>query len=130
MSDFKIVPTSDGRYDLAIENHDFVIIGDTEATWQEYVAQNITFIVNTHFGESSFDTSAGFPWLEAVFGVQPIEGVVTLLHDALLEAEGVSGLNEAPVIEFDPATQRLTITVQAAGEDFSSLKVTTEIATS
>lgn len=126
MSDLAIALVANGRYDLVIEDNDFVVIGETEDTWQAYVVQNITYVVGVFYAESPFDRSVGFPYLEAVFGTQPIEGIVTLFNDHVLAAEGVEGLDEAPVLEFEKETQRLFVSIKAQGSDFE-IQLQTEV---
>lgn len=123
MSDFLIEPLGDGDYDLVIEDDDFVIVGDTEETWQSYVAQNVIYTLGTWLGESAYDRSQGFPWEQGVFGKQPLEGIVALLYNHTLKAEGVKGLSVPPVIDVDRVSRKATISMQVDGEAFRDLDV-------
>lgn len=126
MSDLKIVPIGDGQYDLAFENDDLVVIGETATTWPQSVAQDVTYTLSTWFGESAFDRSVGFPWQEGVFGENPIDGVGSLVYDFIVGVDGVEGMDEAPILDFDAANSRLTINATATGREFT-VPVTLEV---
>ena len=126
MSDFKIEPLGDGTWDLVMEDGDFVMVGETAATWQDEVKQRVAYAVGTWYQESAFDRDQGFPWLEGVFGKQPLEGIAALVYDHIIAVEGVEGIDDAPVLSLDTETRILTITVDVRGEGFV-VPVTVEI---
>lgn len=117
--DAQIEPIGGGDYDLVITDGDLVLVGHTAATWQQSVKQDLEYTLGTWLGESAFDRSAGFPWRQAVFGTNPIEGIGALVYDYIVSVDGIDGLVQAPVLELDSATGRLSITAEAEGEDFA-----------
>lgn len=124
MSDLQIEPAGGGSYDLVLQTvngvDDFVLIGDDEASWPSLVQQRVTYAVGTWLEESPFDRSLGFPWEQAVFGRQPVEGIVAYLYEKIIAVDGVEALAEPPVIELNNATRQATITVQALGQAFEA----------
>ena len=124
--DAEVEPIGNGDHDLKIVDGDLVIVGETAETHQRAVVQRIRYAVGTFFGECPFDRSEGFPWVESVFGVQPVDGVGALLQDHISKVEGVEGLDEPPVIELDKESGRLLIQVKAKGSEFE-IPVDTEV---
>lgn len=118
MIDAQIEAIGGGDYDLVITDGDLVLVGGTEDTHPAAVVQDLTYEFGTWFGESPFDRSVGFPWVESVFGVHPIEGIGALVHERAVAIERVEDLEDAPVLEFDPLTARLSIQIHAKGADF------------
>lgn len=126
MTDFLIEPIGNGDNDLVMTNNDFVMVGNTEETHAQAVAQRVRYEVGTWFGESAFDRSKGFPWREAVFGTEPVDGIGALVHDRLVKVKGVDGIEQAPELTLDTEIGRLSIAVvvQAAGFE---VPVSTEV---
>ncbi len=118
MSDFKIEAIGDGYYDLVLTDDDFVVVGETAETWPDELQQRVTYEFGTWLGESFWDTSKGFPWLESVFGKQPIDGIAALVYEHAVAVEGVEGMNETPELSLDNETRKLTIKGTVKGEDF------------
>lgn len=116
--DLKIEHVGDGVWDLAMEGGDFVLIGHTEATWPDLVAQRVTFAILTWLGESPFNRGDGFPWADGVFGRNPVEGIAALLHAHIVAVDGVEGLDEPPTLTLDAVTRVLTITATVRGSDW------------
>jgi hypothetical protein len=86
----------------------------------------VVYALNTWFGESAFDRNAGFPWREAVFGRQPLDGIAELIYDRLISIEGVEEITDPPRLELDTVTRKLTISVAIKGNGFV-VPVTTTI---
>jgi hypothetical protein len=126
MSDFQIESIGGGDYDLVMTDGDFVIIGNDEDTWLESVGQDLLYTFGVWYGESSFDESCGFPWRETVFGTHPIEGVAALVAEYAQDRPDVLGLEEPPIVEYDSASQRLTISLAATADEFV-IPVTLEV---
>lgn len=116
--DFKIEPVGAGYWDLVITNGDLVLVGETEGTWPALVTQNVAFKTMVWLGESEFDRSIGFPWIQSVFGLQPIDGIGALIYDAVISAEGIEGLQDAPSLSLESETGVLSIDLTAKGLDF------------
>lgn len=112
--DLQIAPFGGGRYDLVLteteQGLDAVMIGATEATHPQAVLQRITYALGVWLGESRFDRSFGFPWEQAVFGRQPIDGVPLYLAEHIAGVEGVVDLIGTPVLLYDNEARRLLIT--------------------
>jgi hypothetical protein len=118
MTDFAIESIGDGQYDLVLTSNDFVIVGATEDTWQDELSQRIAFAVGTWLGESAFDRSVGFPWLQGVFGKQPIDGIAALVYETISGVDGVEGIVGQPIITLDTATRVLSIAVDVRSRSF------------
>lgn len=118
MTDFKVESIGGGDYDLVLTDGDFVLIGDTEDTWLEAVGQDLLYTFGVWYGESVFDRNAGFPWRETVFGTNPIEGISALIVEYAQARPDIEGFDEPPVIEYDAATARLFLTLQAVARGF------------
>lgn len=116
MSDIQIEPIGGGDHDLAIVGGDWQLVGHTEATWPDYVIQNLRYHLGMWLGESPFDRGAGFPWREGVFGAQMLDGIGALVYAYATETEGVEGLDDAPDLVFDRATGRLFISISLKGD--------------
>lgn len=121
--DFQIEPVGAGAYDLVLSETehglDAVLIGDDAATHPTATLQRITYACLVWLGESRFDRSVGFPWEQAVFGRNPIEGIPVLLQEQIQSVEGVEGIANTPDLLYDASTRRLVIEpVQVAGRDF------------
>jgi len=126
VSDFKVESIGGGDYDLVLADGDFVIIGNTDATWLESVGQDLLYTYGVWYGESVFDRARGFPWRETVFGTHPIEGIAALVAEYAYDRPDVESLDQPPVIEYDSASQRLTLSLAATVNEFT-IPVTLEI---
>jgi hypothetical protein len=82
----------------------------------EEVAQRVVYRLMTWLRESPYDRSAGVPYLDGVFGFEPIEGVAGLLAQEILDVEGVDGFLEGPVFALDGRTLTVTATLQVGEE--------------
>ncbi len=83
MTDLAIRQDGD-QWDFAIEGGDFVRVDGPEE-----VAQRVTYRLMTWLGESVYDTSAGVPYIDGVFGAEPVPGVAQLLLEVIRKTEGV-----------------------------------------
>lgn len=121
--DFQIEAVGGGAYDVVLTETehglDFVLVGDDEATHPQATVQRCTYAIGVWLGESPFDLSVGFPWLQTVFG-GPVEGVPMLLQEHLQRVEGVDDLDKPPELLYDPAERRLVISpLEIAGLPFA-----------
>lgn len=118
MTDFAIEPLGNGDHDLVITANDFVIVGRTSDTWIDELQQRIYYALGTWHGESAWDRSKGFPWVEGVFGRQPIDGIAALIYQKILEVDGVDGIQGQPTIELDTVARQLSISCQVISGEF------------
>lgn len=125
MSDFQIETIGNGDHDLVITDNDFVLVGETEDTWQTEVVQRVRFALGTWYAESAFDRSVGFPYLEGVFGRQPLEGIQAIVTQEILDVDGVDGIEDGPTLDLDRTARVLTISVTIKGTGFVVPVVTT-----
>lgn len=113
-SDLQIEPVGGGRYDLVLteteQGLDAVMAGASEATHPQAVLQRITYAIGVWLGESRFDRAFGFPWEQAVFGRNPIDGVPLYLAEHIAGVEGVVDLIGTPTLLYDNEARRLLIT--------------------
>lgn len=108
MSDLKIADEGDG-WDLVLEDGDVVLFGSDDLTAE--VAQRVVYTVMTWQGESPYDLAAGLPYLDGIFGFEPVPGVAGLITQAIADTEGVAEVDESPVYSLDTTTHELSISV-------------------
>lgn len=93
MTDFKIANGADG-WDLVLDGGDLVL---TESLGEmEVVRQRVVYALSTWLGESVYETTAGLPYEQGIFGFEPVPGVVGLIVSRVLQVDGVDGLVGAP----------------------------------
>ncbi len=83
--DFAIYNPGTG-WDLQLVDGDLVMLAEDSAS---DVAQRVIYRLSTWRGESPFDALAGVPYLDGVFGYEPVAGVVALLRNVIETTEGV-----------------------------------------
>lgn len=117
MSDLKIVANGgDGLavdWGLVIENGDLALT----ASRTEEVAQRVVYRLQTWLSESIYDTSAGVPYLDGVFGFQPREGVAALLIEEIRNTPGVDEIVDNPEFLLEGNTLTLYVIIRVSGED-------------
>lgn len=84
MSDLKIERSQYG-WDAIMTDGDLVL--ETDET--SLVAQRVIYRLMTWLRESPYDRSAGVPYLDGVFGPEPVEAIVFLLTQEMLDTDGV-----------------------------------------
>ena len=93
-------------YDLDLTGGDLSFVEGKQAR-----AQDIQMALRTWLGETPYDTTAGVPWLQAIFS-QPknpnIDAIRFILERRILDRPGVLGVQLDPV--FDRSSRVLTIT--------------------
>lgn len=114
MTDFLIRNDGSG-FDLVIEDGDVVFTADESRLTE--VSQRVIYRLSTWRGETAYDTAAGVPYLDMVFGQQPTPGVAAILTQIILETEGVDGLVEAPSFLLSDARVLSFTAVIEVGED-------------
>lgn len=122
MSDLRIEAAGGGQYDLALVTNgdrvEFDLIGLAADTWPTLVTQRLLYAYNVWLGESRFATDVGFPWLQGVFGEEPLENIGALVYQRGLDVEGVENFASGPELTFDPERRELSIVAEIQGEDF------------
>lgn len=88
-------------WDLQITNGDLVMLAEDSAA---DVAQRVVYRLSTWRGESPFDATTGIPYLDGVFGFEPVAGVVALLRNVIETTEGVDEVIGDP--DFELSDQR------------------------
>lgn len=109
MSDLKLDPTTN---DIALENGDLAIVGDSDA-----VAQHIRQRLKFFRGEWFLDTSAGVPYYQDILKKNPNPEVVEqLLRNEILGTPGVLELQKFEM-DFQGATRSLRVSFQVRTVD-------------
>lgn len=99
--------SNDGTgWDLKLTDGDLVMHVEDSA---EDVAQRVVYRLSTWRGESPFDALAGVPYLDGVFGYEPVAGVVALLRNVIETTEGVAEVLGDPDFVLDQTTRTLAI---------------------
>lgn len=91
-------------YDLVLaDDGDLDLVTDR----LELAAHLALYRVLTWSAESVYDRSVGIPYLDGVFGKQPLEAVGVLFVE---ELRGTPGVDEVldPIFDLDPNTRQLT----------------------
>ena len=111
MSDLKI--SNDGTgFDLVIEDGDVVLhVADTDDDRANEVLQRVVYRLMTWTGESVYDRGAGLPYLDGIFGDEPIGDVAALLTQTVIDTDGVDELVGIPSYEFDSESGTLSIAI-------------------
>lgn len=97
MSD--VMLTNTGQWDLLIQGGDLVMASAVGRTAE--VAQRVLYRLMTWYEESPYDVRVGIPYLDVIFGVNPVPGVVGYLTAVALNTDGVDSLYDSPTFELD-----------------------------
>lgn len=92
VSDLQIDATT-GVWDLALVDGDLVFVDDVSRAAE--VMQRVIYRLMTWRGESVYDRGAGLPYLDGIFGVEPVPDVVGLLNQTVLDTDGVVAIVES-----------------------------------
>lgn len=127
MSDLYITAET-GEWDLALEDGDLVLVHDLEENaYAAEVAQRVVYRVMTWQGESVYDTAAGLPYLDGIFGFEPVPGVAALISQTVIETEGVAEIDGNPTYLLEPTTRELSMTIAIKDDRGGELLVATEV---
>jgi hypothetical protein len=110
VSDLKIADTAGQGWDLVLEDGDVVLFGPDDTTAE--VAQRVVYTVMTWQGESPYDLAAGLPYLDGIFGFEPVPGVAGLITQAIQDTEGVAEVDENPSYLLETTTRELSMSVR------------------
>lgn len=124
MSDLQI-DASTGVWDLVLEDGDLVLVHDVSHAAE--VAQRVVYRLMTWLAESPYDRGAGLPYLDGIFGFEPLPGVAGLLTQTILETEGVTEIIGAPDYILDGG--RLSYSVAIRIDDGTETTITAAVGT-
>lgn len=102
----------DAQGDLSLEEGDMVLISGAEG-----VASDLGARLQTFAGEWFLDGNLGMPYLQQVFGKQPLPRIEELFRRAILETPGVSRIERLAVTKVG---RELRVAFRAL-TDFSTL---------
>lgn len=109
MSDLYIANTGD-EWDLVLDDGDVVLVHELdENPVASEVAQRVVYNVMAWLGESPYDTGAGMPYLDGIFGFEPVPGIAALFTQTVLDTDGVDELDENPTYTLEPITRELAM---------------------
>ena len=72
MSDLQIDATT-GVWDLTLDDGDAVLVHEISRAAE--VAQRVVYALMTWRGESVYDRGVGLPYLDGIFGFEPLPGI-------------------------------------------------------
>jgi hypothetical protein len=100
------IDSSTGEWDLVLDDGDLVLVHELEENaYPAEVAQRVVYRVMTWSGESPYDVAAGLPYLDGIFGFEPVPGVAALITQTILGTEGVTELAEQPSYLLEPSRE-------------------------
>ncbi len=94
MSDLQIARDVNGEWDLVLVDGDAVLVHTVSVAAE--VAQRVVYRVSTWYGESPYDRGVGLPYLDGIFGFEPVPGVAALISQTILDTEGVLEIVDNP----------------------------------
>lgn len=113
--EFKISTTDGGgAHDVDMQYGDLRLETDDV----NIVVQRVKYRILTWLRESPYDRSAGVPYIDGVFGLEPVEAVVSLISQIILDTEGVDEFIEP--VEFDLGADRelsMTCVLRVSGDE-------------
>lgn len=114
MSDLKITNSGNNGWDIIIGSN-----GDIEMETDDInlVVNRVTYRLMTWLRESPYDRSAGIPYVDGVFGLEPVEAMVFVLTQEILDTDGVDSLVEPPTYTLDEGrTLSISAQIRASGD--------------
>ena len=100
--------------DLKLTDYDVDLTGGelSFVRGREAIAQDVQMRLRTWLGETVYDTTAGVPWLQAIFSEKnpDLDSVRFILERQILTTPGVTGITLE--LSFDRPTRTLTISGQ------------------
>lgn len=100
MTDIRIYDTGD-LWDVTLVNGDLELVPESDTDDAEAVTQRVTFELMIWLGESVYETRAGMPYENGIFGFGPVPGVGAYIYSRVLAVEGVATFDEDPTFELD-----------------------------
>jgi hypothetical protein len=111
VSDLQIDATT-GVWDLTLVDGDAVLVSDVSLAAE--VAQRVVYRLMTWRGESRYDRGAGLPYLDGIFGFEPLPGIAGLLSQTILSVEGVVEIVGAPQYILDNGTLSYSVVIRVS----------------
>lgn len=114
MSDLRITNSGNNAWDIIIGSN-----GDIEMETDDInlVVQRVTHRLMTWLRESPYDRSAGIPYVDGVFGLEPVEAMVFVLTQEILDTDGVDALVEPPTYTLgDDRTLSISAEIRVSGD--------------
>jgi hypothetical protein len=111
VSDLQIDATT-GVWDLTLVDGDAVLVSDVSLAAE--VAQRVVYRLMTWRGESRYDRGAGLPYLDGIFGFEPLPGIAGLLSQTILSVEGVVEIVGAPAYILDDGTLSYSVVIRVS----------------
>ena len=124
MSDLQIDATT-GVWDLALDDGDAVLVDDVSRAAE--VAQRVVYALMTWRGESVYDRGVGLPYLDGIFGFEPLPGIAGLLSQTILDVEGVTEIVGQPDYILDDGTLSYSVVIRV--DDGTETQITAGVAT-
>jgi hypothetical protein len=109
------------QWDLVFADGDLVLtrpLGQ-QPTAQQILAdvgQRVTYRLMTWLAESGFDRSVGLPYLDGIFGDEPVGAVTFLLVQEARTTPGVQEVVGTPEFTLDDRTLRLSMVLKIRNE--------------
>lgn len=122
MSDLQIDATA-GVWDLALDDGDAVLVHEVSRAAE--VAQRVVYALMTWRGESRYDRGVGLPYLDGIFGFEPLPGIAGLLSQTILDVEGVTEIVGQPDYILDGGTLSYSVVVRV--DDGTETQITAEV---
>lgn len=122
MSDLQIDATT-GVWDLALDDGDAVLVHEVSRAAE--VAQRVVYALMTWRGESRYDRGVGLPYLDGIFGFEPLPGIAGLLSQTILDVEGVTEIVGQPDYILDGGTLSYSVVIRV--DDGTETQITATV---
>jgi hypothetical protein len=122
VSDLQIDATT-GVWDLTLEDGDAVLVHEVSRAAE--VAQRVVYALMTWRGESRYDRGVGLPYLDGIFGFEPLPGIAGLLNQTILDVEGVTEIIGPPDYILDGGVLSYSVVIRV--DDGTETAITAEV---
>jgi hypothetical protein len=122
VSDLQIDATT-GPWDLTLVDGDVVLVHEVSRAAE--VAQRVVYALMTWRGESVYDRGVGLPYLDGIFGFEPLPGIAALLSQTILDVEGVTEIIGQPDYILDNGTLSYSVVIRV--DDGTETQITAQV---
>lgn len=122
MSDLQIDATT-GVWDLTLDDGDVVLVHEVSRAAE--VAQRVVYALMTWRGENRYDRGVGLPYLDGIFGFEPLPGIAGLLTQTILDVEGVTEIVGNPEYVLDGGTLSYSVVIRV--DDGTETQITAQV---
>jgi hypothetical protein len=122
VSDLQIDATT-GPWDLTLVDGDVVLVHEVSRAAE--VAQRVVYALMTWRGESVYDRGVGLPYLDGIFGFEPLPGIAALLSQTILDVEGVTEIIGPPDYILDGGTLSYSVVIRV--DDGTETQITAQV---